>query len=114
MRALRGRTTSISGCAPRRRRSKRTRSRFADIAYPPFLGEAFGGSTGLVDIGVGRDPLEQALGYYRYGRDTGSDLAAATSHTAGHEGYAERDSVPEVENLLDLDAGLLILRRTSK
>jgi len=86
---------NVSGLTSRRRSPSR------DIAYPPFLGEAFGGSTGLVDVGVEGHSREHAV--YPYEDRCGSQLNVATAGGSPvGDLYDMYDPIAEVLHLLNL------------
>src|SRR5260370_30227334 len=74
---------------------------------PPRLGEAFGGSTGLVDVVVRRDPLDHATHPYADHSLAPMNVTTSSSRMAALEHYCKDDSVAEVECLLQPDLKLL-------
>src|SRR5438128_772219 len=76
----------------------------------PFLGEAFGGSTSLVDVHVVGLPLDQAFPPNRHARKTESDLGAAAPNTASCDDHGEGHPEAEIKDLLGFGAELLVRR----
>ena len=75
---------------------------------PPFLCEAFGGSTGLVDVGVHRLPHDHAVRQHGDTREAHLDVSATPNEAALLDDHDKHDPVAQVENLLWLDPELLI------
>ena len=74
----------------------------------PFLGEAFGGGTGLVDVGVVRDPRDHALDPYCDRCVAPLNVTRAANRTGVLADHDKDDSVAEVENLLGPISILLV------
>ena len=75
---------------------------------PPFLSEAFGGSTGLIEIDVAHVLLDHAVGPNRDDPVTKSDLPAAANRTARHDDHGKTDSVAKIDDFVDLDVKILV------
>jgi len=82
-------------------------------AISPLLREAFGCSTGLVDVLVARDPHYFAVSPCVNLRDSLSNVTRAAHRTAVHRKDAERDSVAEVDNLLRVNLELIVRVRVA-
>jgi hypothetical protein len=64
---------------------------------PRFLCEAFGGSTSLVDVRVGRDPLYQAVCPLGDGRVQELNVAGAASYPTALASHGEHDAATEIK-----------------
>ena len=78
------------------------------IPLPPLPGEAFGGSTGLLDVGVESHTYDLAVLPHADCCVAQFNLAACADWTALHGEYAQANSITEVENLLCLGLVLLV------
>src|SRR5271166_1435787 len=67
---------------------------------PAFLGEAFGGSTGLVDVGAGREAFDEPASPNGHGRGAKLNERAAASWPTTRELHDERHAVAEIAELL--------------
>ena len=75
---------------------------------PPFLGESFGGSTGLVGIEVEREPHEPGICPLVDPSAPQSDLARATGEAASQAVDREDDPGPEIDNVQHLERELVV------
>src|SRR5450631_2062155 len=69
----------------------------------PLLSEAFGGCTGLVDVEVGRLPLDDALRPHHDRRPLLFDVTVATNQATVFPEGRQDDAVAEIDNLLHFD-----------
>src|SRR5271165_5159815 len=97
--------------ASSRRRNTSIRSGVVDSssAISPLLCEAFGSSTGLVDVGFGveGDPCDQAVYPLAEGCSTHSNVVGATDGTPLLVVDGQHHAVPEVEDFVGLDCQVL-------
>src|ERR1700730_5744065 len=77
---------------------------------PPFLCEAFGGTTSLLAVRVVCLPLVQSFPPNRYARKTESVLGAAAPNAASCDDHGEGHPEAEIEDLLGFGAELLVRR----
>src|SRR5205823_5276531 len=75
---------------------------------PPFLGEAFGSSTGLVDVGIHRYPHDQALLPNGDECVPVSNVTAAASKTGHLHDHGKYPSVTQGQILLLFEPKLLV------
>src|ERR1700724_2311290 len=74
---------------------------------PPFLGEAFGGSAGRVDVEVDRDTRDHLLPPVVDKCFSGSNMPSAAGRAAFLSNDRQHHSAPEVPNLLEIEPKLL-------
>src|SRR5205814_2353374 len=75
---------------------------------PPFLGEAFGGSTGLVDVAIAGRSHDNVLRPYEDACLAQPNPARASGRTGAVTEHGKNDSAAEIENLFGLDLKLLV------
>src|SRR5438874_9970927 len=81
---------------------------FSGISLCALLGKAFGGSTGLVDVGIHRYSHDQALHPYGDECVPVSNVTAAASKTGHLHDHGKYHSVTQVQILLLFEPKLLV------